>query len=32
AETMRARYDTPRAAAEAVSVGRITVVVRTWSP
>ncbi|MFK8212310.1 DUF7284 family protein [Haloferax volcanii] len=32
AKTMRARYDTPRAAAEAVSVGRVTVVVRTWSP
>ncbi|WP_049913398.1 DUF7284 family protein [Haloferax prahovense] len=31
ADAMRARYDTPRAAAEAVSVGRVTIVVRTWS-
>ncbi|KAB1197025.1 MULTISPECIES: hypothetical protein [Haloferax] len=28
---MRRRYDDPRRAADAVSVGRVTVVVRTWS-
>lgn len=32
AETIRAQYDTPCAAAEAVSVGYVTVVVRMWSP
>ncbi|ELZ91813.1 hypothetical protein C440_15914 [Haloferax mucosum ATCC BAA-1512] len=31
AAQMRSNYDSPRDAAEAVSVGRITVVVRTWS-
>ncbi|AFK18432.1 hypothetical protein E6P09_06590 [Haloferax mediterranei ATCC 33500] len=31
ADEMRSRYDTPRDAAEAVSVGRVTIVVRTWS-
>jgi hypothetical protein len=29
---MRARFDDPRAAARAVSVGDVTVTVRTWSP
>ncbi|MFC7204370.1 hypothetical protein ACFQJC_12655 [Haloferax namakaokahaiae] len=28
---MRDRFDSPRAAAESVAVGRITIVVRTWS-
>jgi hypothetical protein len=32
ADDMRSRFATPRRAAEAVSVGRVTIVVRTWSP
>ena len=32
ADDMRSRYDDPRRAADAVSVGRVTVTVRTWSP
>jgi hypothetical protein len=32
ATDMRARFDDPRAAARAVSVGDVTIAVRTWSP
>jgi hypothetical protein len=32
AHDLRSRYDSPHSAADAVSVGRVTIVVRTWSP
>ncbi|WP_238993892.1 DUF7284 family protein [Halobellus captivus] len=32
ADELRARYDTPTAAAEAVTVSSVRIVVRTWSP
>ncbi|KTG24941.1 DUF7284 family protein [Haloferax profundi] len=32
AADMRTRYDDPESAADAVAVGRVTIVVRTWSP